>query len=247
MNTFNLGTSTRTGSRGLGTLLIVDALLAFAPVAILGAAIGWPASLSKSAGEQLAAVHAHPGAVMAGYGLYLLYSLLIAPALVALAARVFAGSGGLQRPLAATVVVFAALSALARAIGILRWLTVMPVLAGAHAAAGPAERAHIELVFRAITAYGGGIGEVLGVSLLMAIALGLLSLGAWLSRGLPRVLAGAGVMTTTALAALSLPAFGGPVVVPVAAAVSGLSLWMIAVGVWCWRTVPGDQQHSFTK
>jgi hypothetical protein len=247
MNPINPGTPTRTGSRGLGALLIIDAVLAFAPVAILGAAIGWPASLAKPAAEQLAAIHAHPGAVMAGYGLYLLYSLLIAPALAALAARVFAGSGGLQRPLAATVVAFAALSALARAIGILRWLTVMPALAGAHAAAGPSEQAQIELVFRAITAYGGGIGEVLGVSLLMAIAMALLNLGAWSSRGLPRVLAGSGVLVAMALAALSLPVVGGPAVVPVAAAVSGLSLWMIAVGLWCWRTAASDQQHSFTK
>jgi|GEM_PF-317564 len=240
-------TTATTGSRALGALLIADALLAFAPVAVLGAAIGWPASLGNPAAEQLAAIHAHAGAVTAGYGLYLLYSLLIAPVLIGLAARVFSGRGGLQRPLAATVVVFAALSALARAIGILRWLTVMPLLAAAHATADPERRSQIELVFDAITKYGGGIGEVLGVSLFMAIALGLLCTGAWRYGGLPRGLAGAGVLLAMALAALALPVFGGPAVMPVAVAVSGLSLWMIGVGVWCWRTAPLAQQHSFTK
>lgn len=38
-------TSPRGRATGLGVLLIADGLLALAPVAILGAAIGWPASL----------------------------------------------------------------------------------------------------------------------------------------------------------------------------------------------------------
>ena len=219
-------------NRALGALLIVDALLAFAPVAILAPAIGWPASLGKPAAEQLAAIGAAPGAVMAGYGLYLLYSLLVAPVMIGLAARL---QGGLSSPLGATVAAFATLSALARAIGILRWLTVMPALATAHAAADPAARAQIELVFKAITTYGGGIGEVLGVSLLMALALATLCVGALLRGGLPRWLAGPGLLCAVALAALSLPVFGGPALVPVAAAVSLLSLWMLAAGVQLMR------------
>ncbi len=72
-------TATRSASRGLGLLLIADALLSFAPVAILGAAIGWPASLDEPAAEQLAAIAAAPGGVAFGYGVYLLYSILVAP------------------------------------------------------------------------------------------------------------------------------------------------------------------------
>jgi Domain of unknown function (DUF4386) len=217
----------------LGLFLIAEGALALAPLAILGPAIGWPASLDAPAAQQLAAIHAAPGALQAGYGLYLLYSLLIAPLMVVLAARQF---GGLQRPLAATVAAFGVLSALARAIGILRWLTAMPELATAHAAAEPAQRAVIEQVFAATTAYGGGIGELLGVSLLMALSLGLyagaslvLRLGAaWLN-----VL---GLVAALLLAGLALPAFGGPDLVPVAAAVSLLSVWMWAAGVRAfWR------------
>ncbi len=128
------------------------------------------------------------------------------------------------------------LSALARAIGILRWLTVMPVLASAHAAADPATRAQIELVFGAITEYGGGIGEILGVSLFMALSLGTLCVAALRNGGLPRWLASAGVVSALLLAGLALPALRIDVQVPVAAAVALLSLWMLAAGVWLLRT-----------
>lgn len=206
--------------RALAVLLIAEALLAFAPAAVLAPAIGWPASLRLPAAEQMKAVAAAPEAGALGYGLYLLYSVLIAPVMIALAARAF---GGLHRPLAATVAAFAVLSALARSVGILRWLTVMPVLAAMHAGGDAAARAQAELIFTALNAWGGGIGELLGVSLFMAPSLGLLCLGrlpGWLS--LP------GAAVALALAAL-------PLGMPVSAAVTGLSLWMVAAAVWCLR------------
>jgi hypothetical protein len=221
--------------RGLGWLLIADALLSLAPVAVLGAAIGWPASLDKPAAEQLAAVAAHADAVTLGYGLYLLYSVLIAPVMIGLAAR---ACGGLNSPLALTVAAFGALSALARSIGILRWLTVMPALATAHAAADPATRAQIELLFGAVTDYGGGIGEVLGVSLFMALSLGALGGAAMWRGGLPKWLAATALLSALLLAALALPSLGIDVHMPVAVAVSMLSLWMLAAGVWLLRAAP---------
>jgi hypothetical protein len=222
----------RTLSRGLGVLLILEALLSFAPLLVLGAAIGWPASLRNPPAAQLAAIHANADAVALGYSLYLLYSLAVAPLMVLLAARTL---GGLHKPLAATVAAFGALSALARAIGILRWLTAMPVLAAAHAGADAAGRAQIEMVFAAINAYGGGIGEVLGVSLLMAVSLGLLAVGALRNGGMPKWLAGLALLSALLLAGLALPALGVALQVPVAAAVSLLSLWMGVAGVWCLR------------
>ncbi len=215
----------RSLSRSLGALLIADALLAFAPVLIMAPAIGWPASLRLPAAEQMARIAAAPQAVALGYGLYLLYSVLVAPVMIGLAARAF---GDLRRPLAATVAAFAALSALARCIGILRWLTVMPALAAAHAAAAPGERPAIELLFQALNDYGGGIGELLGVSIFMALALGTLCIGGWRQGTLPRWLALPGAAIALALAAL-------PAGLPVAAVVSALSAWMAAAGVWVWR------------
>jgi hypothetical protein len=225
-------------SRGLGALLIAEALLSFAPLAVLGGAIGWPASLGKPAAEQLPAIAGAPNAVALGYGLYLLYSILIAPLTIGLAARAF---GGLHSPLAATVAAFGALSALARSIGILRWLTVMPALAHTHAGADAdadadaAARLQIELLFNAITSYGGGIGELLGVSLFMALALGLLCVGAGWRGGMPAWLAVPGALCAALLLGLMLPALRLPVQVPVAAAVTVLTLWMLAAGLWCWR------------
>jgi hypothetical protein len=219
-------------ARGLGWLLIAEALLSLAPVVILGAAIGWPASLDKPAAEQLAAIGANADAVALGYGVYLLYSVLVAPLMIGLAARV---CGGLQHPLAMTAAAFGALSALARAIGILRWLTVMPALAAAHAAADPAARAQIELVFGAVNEYGGGIGEILGVSLFMALSLGTLCIAALRRGGLPKWLAALGAVSAALLAALTLPALRIDLQVPMALAVSMLSLWMLCAGVWLLR------------
>jgi len=219
-------------SRTLAVLLIADAVLSIAPVAILGAAIGWPASLDNPAAQQLAAIAAAPGAVAFGYGVYLLYSILIAPVMIGLAARVF---GGLGHPLAATVAAFGALSALARCIGILRWLTVMPLLATAHASADPALRQQLEWLFTGITEYGGGIGEVLGVSVFMAASVGTLAIGALLRGGMPPWLAAMGLLSAALLAGLALPVLRGPELVPVVAAVSLLSAWMVAAGVWLWR------------
>jgi Domain of unknown function (DUF4386) len=212
--------------------LIIDALLSFAPVAILGAAIGWPASLGKPAAEQLAAIAGQPAAVALGYGVYLLYSILVAPVMMGLAARTF---GGLSQPLAATVAAFGALSALARCIGILRWLTVMPVLATAHASAEPALRTQIEWLFTGLTTYGGGIGELLGVSVFMAASVGTLAVGALLRGGMPTGLAALGLVCALLLAGLALPMLRGPQIVPVALAVSLLSVWMLAAGVWVLR------------
>ena len=53
-----------------------------------------------------------------------------------------------------------------------------------------------------------------------------------LSAGSPR--------TAVLLAALSSPVFRGPEMVPVAVAVSALSVWMAAAGVWVMRRTPAS-------
>jgi Domain of unknown function (DUF4386) len=233
MKTSNSQASSATGhSLSLGLLLIFVALLSFAPVAILGAAIGWPASLRNPAAQQLGAIAANADAVALGYGVYLLYSVLIAPVMVMLAGRVF---GGFHRPVAVCVAVFAGLSALARSIGILRWLTVMPELATAHAKADPAGRATVELMFNAVHSYGGGIGEILGVGLFMALAVCMLSMAAWREGSMPKWLAGLGLASAALLASMLLPVLLIPIKVPVAIVVTVLTVWMAAVGVWALR------------
>ena len=210
------------------SLLIGTAVLSFVPIAILGPAIGWPASLRAPAAEQLAAILKAQEAVAAGYGVYLLFSVLVLPVMLVVARRVF---GSLAHPMAQLVVAFAALSVLARSIGILRWLTVMPQLATAHASAAQGQ-ATIQTVFRAVTVWGGGIGELLGVALFMAASLGLAMAGALRLRSTPAWLSVLGLISAALLFGMFLPTLGIAFNVPIAVSASLVSVWMLAFGVW---------------
>ncbi len=214
---------------GTAALFVGSAVLSFAPIAILGPAIGWPASLRAPAAQQLTAIAGAPDAVAVGYGIYLLYSILILPLMVLVAQRVW---GNLARPAAQIVVGLAAVSVLARSIGILRWLTVMPALATQHAAADPGQQKIIETVFSALTTYGGGIGELLGVSLFMGLALATAMVAALVNKSLPVWLAALGLVSAALLLGLFLPTLGVAIQVPIAAAASVLSVWMLVFGVY---------------
>jgi Domain of unknown function (DUF4386) len=214
---------------GTATFFVGSAFLSFAPIAILGPAIGWPASLRSPSAQQLTAIAAAPDAVAAGYGVYLLYSILVLPLMVLVAHRVF---GSLARPAAQIVVGLAAVSVLARSIGILRWLTAMPALATQHAAADPGQQKVIETVFSALTTYGGGIGELLGVSLFMGLALATAMVAALVNKSLPRWLAALGLVSAALLLGLFLPTLGLSIQVPIAAAATVLSIWMMVFGVY---------------
>ena len=209
---------------GIALFLIVEALLAFAPLAILVPAIGWPASLRNPAAEQLAAISAAPAALILGYGVYLVYSLAILPVAIIVAWRVT----GLTGKLSALIIALGALSALSRAIGVLRWLTVMPLLAASYASADPVTRATIELTFSAINSYGGGIGEVLGVALFGGLWLLVAMAAALQSRTLPLWLIVFGIVAAVLQIALTLPVLAFAIQVPVAAAVTLFVLWLIA-------------------
>ena len=222
---------TRNHAMAISLFFIFTSMLSFAPMVILGPAIGWPASLRNPAADQLMAIARAPQAVALGYGTYLLYSVLVLPAMVLVARRIY---GSLSSAGAVMVVGFAAISVLARSVGILRWLTVMPELAQQHAKASEAQRSAIELVFQAVTVWGGGIGELLGVSLFMALSIGIAMAGAWSRRSMPRWLAALGMVSAGLLFAMLLPALGIAIKVPVAVAVSVLTVWMLAVGIWFW-------------
>ena len=155
--------------------LIIEFLLIFAPLIILGAAINWPASLDEPASVNLPLILDQYAAMMTGYSIYLVYSLLFWPmAYLTGRAIVLNNTENILFRLASG---FAALSTLARTLGIVRWLFAMPVLARLYNSPAVNEnfKKSISMVYEVLNAYAGGIGELLGVSLFASIWLVLIS------------------------------------------------------------------------
>ena len=212
-------------------LLFVQAFFIFAPMAILGAAIDWPASLDFPAEQTLPLIHAERAAVQLGYGLYLAWSLAFAGS-AALIVRLASGTKTLGA-LAMLAISLGVASALARAIGIVRWLSGSSALADAYAAApvGSVERVAIETTQAALNAYGGTIGEDLGVG--MFAAMWLVCAGAVIlrDRGLPAWLGWSAfpVAAVSSMPSLALVGIASPVDVVIGT--SSMLLWIAAVAV----------------
>ena len=155
--------------RQAAIFLIIEFLLILAPLIILGAAINWPASLDEPASVNLPLILEQYLAMMTGYTLYLVYSLLFWP-MAYLTGRAIV-IGDTTNTLFRVASGFAALSVMARALGIVRWLFAMPILARMYTNPAVSENSKesISMVYEMLNAYAGGIGELLGVSLFAAI------------------------------------------------------------------------------
>jgi hypothetical protein len=162
--------------RQAAIFLIIEFLLIFAPLIILGAAINWPGSLDEPASVNLPLILEQYMAMMTGYSIYLVYSLLFWP-MAYLTGRAIV-IGNTENILFRVASGFAALSTLARALGIVRWLFAMPVLARLYTNPAATEnfKENISMVYEMLNAYAGGIGELLGVSLFASIWLVLVSI-----------------------------------------------------------------------
>ena len=154
-------------SAGAGRLaaaaLIAQFLLILTTFVVLSGAIDWPASLDDPASVALPRLITQAGPVMIGYGSYLIAALLLVPATAGLNGRL-----GLSGPVAGLALALATLSAIAKAIGISRWLFAMPGLAQAYVAPG-ADQSTVSLIYETLNAYAGGIGEVIGVGLVSGV------------------------------------------------------------------------------
>lgn len=221
-----------------GLVLLLQGFSLFAPMAVLGGAIQWPDSLDYPPAKMLPLLREQLDAVRLGYGLYLGYSLLFLVTGV-LTVRLATRPGALGA-LALIAIAAAAASALARAIGILRWLTGSVVLAEAHAVPGlSAEgRAAIEAVQAAINAWGGAIGETLGVAAfasIWAIAASLLILR---DRRLPAWAGLMGLVVGVLVACPALELFGIAPPVSIVWSTTGIQLWFMALGgLFLWRAL----------
>ncbi|MBT5930081.1 MAG: DUF4386 family protein [Rhodobacteraceae bacterium] len=211
----------------IGGLVVVEAALLFVPLAILGAAINWPDSLDFAPSKALPLIFDQLGQVRLGYGVYLLYSLawaLIGPAI----AWVALGSDKRVGPLFVTAVGLICASALARAIGIIRWLTASTFLAENYGDATPEGQQTIELIQSVVNSWGGAIGEILGVSLLTVGWLIAVSLIILRNDGLPKILGWAGLIVAPILASPVMELFGMEASIFIATL--SIHLWMFATG-----------------
>jgi len=217
-------------------LLLVQAFGIFLPMQILGAAIDWPRSLDFPAAETLPLIHAQEDQVRLGYGIYLAWSVAFAAS-----AALIVGLARGDRPMSTIATLAVGLgvaSALARAIGIVRWLTGSSALAEAYAAApaGSPERIALETTQTALNAYGGSVGEDLGVAIFAALWLAFTGAVILKDRGLPASLGWAAFPVAALAAAPASALVGIASPVDVATATTGLLLWVAAVaGILVWR------------
>jgi hypothetical protein len=217
--------------RWTAIVLIVEALLLFVPVVVLGAAINWPASLDEPASVMLPLIVEQAGAVQFGYFVYLLYSILIWP-LALLLIRVVA-EGDNYSPLLRIAAGFGIASAIARMLGIIRWLFPMPVLAQAYIdpAASPQTREVITVVYQALNDYAGSVGEFLGVSFFAAFWALLVSIAILRSGALPRWIGVFGLVAAAALSLAIVELFGIDLGPMIAVTVSTFQFWLLATGI----------------
>ncbi len=216
---------------GTGALLIGSAVLSLVGYAILGTQFGWPAVLDEPGTSALDRFVEAEVWVRTGFYVFLISSLLLIPAAVAV-------QDGLTRgqTTARAVTTFGVLGAFAQMLGWVRWPITVPGIADrwTDPSATEAERAATAAVYDLVNGYAGGaLGEHLGWLLQGVWAVGV-SVFVLRSHGLPRWFAGLGVVLATVWA----------VVVPLATAIeaatlefwglnvyTGWYLWLLALGV----------------
>ncbi len=219
-----------TAARAAAVLLLLQFCAMWGAFFVLAPSIDWPASLGLPASEMLPLLLEEFGFVFSGYALYLAHAVLLVPVAVALHVAL-----DLRGVVGGTATAFGVLAGVAKCLGIVRWLFVMPALAVAWAApeATDAVRAAILVTFDALNAYAGGVGELMGVGLFAGVWTVLLSV-TLLRRGNAIVgwsglVAALGLFTT-------LPSVLG-LESPILLTLSGIvwQLWTAALAVSLWR------------
>jgi hypothetical protein len=214
-----------------GWLLIAESLLIFVPLTVLGSAINWPKSLNDPADKILPLLVENASAVRFGYLVYLGYSILFW-AIASLTIRVLNGeeSDSVWLRIANG---FGIASAVARCLGIIRWLVAMPALAKLYTdpTISTGTRESIAVVYRALNDYAGSIGEVLGVSLFAGLWLTIVSVRILQTRILPRWLGFLGLVSATLLGVQLARLFSVDLGAFISVSVSVLQLWFLAMGI----------------
>jgi hypothetical protein len=221
----------RTVTRWAGFTSILQGLLIFIPTFVLGAAINWPDSLDDPASIALPRLLENEGAVRAGYFAYLIYSILFVVSIALLSELVFGKNAGI---LMRIIIALAIASALARSIGIIRWLVPMYDLADLwNGATTEEQRYTISATFDALNSYGGTIGEILGVSIFAALAILLLSIGNLRQKTLPNWFSVFGLISAVGLLWTSTEILGvNPGDSAIFLGTTIVQLWFLFIGLW---------------
>ena len=221
----------RAVTRWAGFTSILQGLLIFIPTFVLGAAINWPDSLDDPASIALPRLLENEGAVRAGYFAYLVYSILFAVSIALLSELVFGKNAGILMRIVIALVIA---SALARSIGIIRWLVPMYDLADLwNGATTEEQRYTISTTFDALNSYGGTIGEILGVSIFAALAILLLSIGNLRQKTLPNWFSVFGLISAVGLLWTSTEIIGfNPGDSAIFLGTTIVQLWFLFIGLW---------------
>lgn len=220
----------------LGACAIVMAIGFNIPYAVLATTYDYPGILREPADVALSAFHAGgPKLIWTWYafGLAALAFTPLGPALAITASRLA------SRPaLAIGAALLGALAGVTQAIGLFRWVFVIPGLAAAHAdpGASPEARAAAERTFDILNAYGGvAIGEHLG----QLLTAGFIAMTAALQSGeRRRITSGLGAAAALSIAigtgeglALALGAAGDLFSLFTIAGFLFLAAWLISTGL----------------
>lgn len=219
-------------NRTTAIVLIIEGLLIFVPMFVLGAAINWPDSLNEPASVVLRAIYEEADATRLGYFAYLVYSVLFFPVVV-LSVRV-AAANDQPNTYIRLAVGFGAVSALARTIGIIRWLVAMPALAESYNAAGvsPQTQESISIVYDVLNNFGGAIGEILGVSMFASMAMLMIGLVIFQKGGLPQWAGYFAILSAVALLIPALEIFGIDPGIFLTLSVAVVQFWFLFVGIY---------------
>jgi Domain of unknown function (DUF4386) len=218
-------------TKPLGILLIIQSLLIFVPMFILGTSINWPESLNSPANEILPLIYSKATEVGLGYFIYFIYSILFfftGTILVSELKKTSTNQSCSELKLAQSA---AGLSSLARVIGIIRWLIPFPILAATYVTTSNQNLRLIqETVYTVFNTYGGAIGELLGVTIFASIWGILVSMEFIKQKQLPSILGYFGIVAAFSSLALLLEIFG--IAIPVSISQTLFHLWMLATGVY---------------
>ncbi len=221
---------TRSGVTGAVSLIFLQFATMWGAFFILAPTINWPASLGEPPAIILPLILDQSGAVFAGYLSYLIHAVALIPLAVLLRHAL-----RLDGAMGQAIIVLGVLAGFAKALGITRWLFLMPGLATAYTdpAASPATQDAIAVVYEAFNAYAGGVGELMGVGLFAGVWTIVISFAAirrgWTLLGYSGYGAAALLLSTL----LSVVGIESPIMLTL----SGIlwQFWTVALAITLWR------------